>query len=206
MNTIADLSALRKQLRQKRRQLPIRLQQQAGKRIAQQLVQCTQFKYSQKIGLYLSAFGEVPTQWIMQQCFKHHKQVYLPQIRNIDQKLVWVKISQQQLKNKRMAAHRLGMQEPRQRGIDINQLNLVMMPLLMFDLKGNRVGMGGGYYDRTLWKKNRPFRLGLAYEFQQVDGLITQPWDQPLDAVLTPQHFYQFKRTKPSISPFFVNK
>lgn len=206
MNTIADLPMLRKEIRQKRRQLPVRLQQQAGSRVAQQLVRCVQFKHSNKIGLYLSAFGEVPTQWIMQYCFKYHKQVYLPKIRNIDQKLVWVKVTRQQWLNKRFAPHRLGMQEPRQRGIGINQLDLVIMPLLMFNLQGTRVGMGGGYYDRTLWKKNLPFRLGLAYEFQRVDDIQRQPWDQSLHAVLTPHDFYQFKSTNAAISPFFVNK
>lgn len=203
MTTNISLIALRKQIRQERRQLPRYQQQQAGQRVAQQLIRCVMFKRANKIGLYLSAFGEVPTQYIMQQCFKHHKQVYLPQIRNFDQKLVWVKINRQQLQNKRMAAHRLGMQEPRQRGISVNQLNLIIMPLVLFDLTGSRVGMGGGYYDRTLWKKSRPFRLGLAYDFQQVASLTRQPWDQPLDSVLTPQHFYQFKRIKPAISPFF---
>lgn len=49
------------------------------------------------------------------------------------------------------------------------------MPLLMFDVHGTRVGMGGGFYDRTLYKKYRPFRLGLAYDFQQVDTIKRQP-------------------------------
>ena len=203
MNTITDLPALRKQLRQKRRQLPWRIQQQAGQRVAQQLVKYARFKRSNKIGLYLSAFGEVPTQWIVQLCFKQNKQVYLPQIRNFDQKLVWVKINRQQWQKKRFASHGLGMQEPRQRGMDISQLDLLIMPLLMFDLSGTRVGMGGGYYDRTLWKNPLPFRLGLAYNFQQVDSLARQPWDQPLHAVLTPQFFYQFKPTNPATSPIF---
>ena len=206
MNSTTNLLALRKSLRQQRRQLPARLQQQAGQCVAQQLLRCVQFKSANKVGLYLSAFGEVPTQKIMQQCFKQNKKVYLPKIRNFDQKLVWVQINRQQWKNNRFAPHRLGMREPRQRGISINQLDLLVMPLLMFDLNGTRVGMGGGFYDRSLWKKYRPFRLGLAYDFQQVDNLVRQPWDQPLHAVLTPHYFHQFKRTNSAISPFFVNK
>ena len=206
MNSTTNLLALRKQLRQKRRQLPARMQRQTGEAVANQIIKLVPFKRATQIGLYLSAFGEVPTQKIMQQCFKQNKKVYLPQIRNFDQKLVWVKISRQQWKNNRFASHRLGMQEPRQRGISINQLDLVIMPLLMFDLHGTRVGMGGGFYDRSLWKKYRPFRLGLAYDFQQVDNLVRQPWDQPLHAVLTPQYFHQFKLTNAAISPFFVNK
>ena len=206
MNNSHDLSTLRKHLRQHRRQLPVRVQLQTGQMVAHRLSRLASFKHSQKIGLYLSAFGEVPTQQMIERCFKQHKTVYLPQIRQFDQKLVWVKINRHQWQNRRFAAHRLGMQEPRQRGIDINQLDLVIMPLLMFDLHGTRVGMGGGFYDRTLWKKYRPFRLGLAYDFQQVNEIDRQPWDQPLHAVLTAQSFYQFKGINSSIFPFFVNK
>ena len=206
MNSTANLLALRKSLRQQRRQLPARVQRHAGEAVANQIIKLLPFKRATKIGLYLSAFGEVPTQKIMQQCFKQNKKVYLPQIRNFDQKLVWVKINRQQWQNNRFAAHRLGMQEPRQRGISINQLDLVIMPLLMFDVHGTRAGMGGGFYDRTLYKKYRPFRLGLAYDFQQVDTIKRQPWDQPLHAVLTPHYFHQFKPANTAISPFFVNK
>ena len=65
------------------------------------------------------------------------------------------------------------------------------MPLVAFDMRGNRLGMGGGYYDRTFayllnrrrWR--RPILIGVAYEFQGVDSLTTRPWDIPLHGVAT---------------------
>ena len=70
------------------------------------------------------------------------------------------------------------------------------MPLLGFDLKGNRLGMGGGYYDRCLaFKKSKvkkPILLGFAYDFQQVDLLSAEPWDIGLDAIATESQFIHF--------------
>jgi len=72
-------------------------------------------------------------------------------------------------------------------------LDLILLPLVAFDKSGHRLGMGGGYYDRTLaflahrrlWRK--PHLLGTAYQFQQLETLPTQPWDIPLDGIATEQ-------------------
>ncbi|CCQ09874.1 5-formyltetrahydrofolate cyclo-ligase [Pseudoalteromonas luteoviolacea B = ATCC 29581] len=79
----------------------------------------------------------------------------------------------------------------------IAQLDLLLMPLVAFDKQGNRMGMGGGYYDRTLasyYKQNweTPRLIGLAHDCQQVDELPTEVWDVPLQAILTPTRFYQW--------------
>ena len=90
------------------------------------------------------------------------------------------------------------MQEPRtSRGKHISHLDLVLMPLLACDTHGTRIGMGGGYYDRTLASApQHPYRLGIAHDFQLIHTrLPRENWDQPVDALLTPQHFLQFKRT-----------
>ena len=77
-------------------------------------------------------------------------------------------------------------------------LSLVLMPLVAFDAKGNRLGMGGGYYDRafnqTQWpyKTRRPLLVGVAHEFQRVPELPTESWDVPLDAVITEREIYRF--------------
>ena len=72
-------------------------------------------------------------------------------------------------------------------------------PLVAFDVSGNRVGMGGGFYDRTLaylqhrryWRK--PVLAGLAHEIQKVAQLDTQSWDIPLDYVITEKQIYKDK-------------
>lgn len=194
--TTFSLALLRRQLRQQRRAVGKQQQRVAGKAIQQRIQHHAVLARAGNIGLYLSAFGEVDTQPLIEWCFRHGKQVYLPQVRHFDQKLIWLKVSRQQWQNRRFHLHRLGMQQPHhQRGTAVTRLDVLVMPLLAFDKHGSRLGMGGGFYDRTLaGYALGPFRLGLAYDFQQVGQLPRAPWDQPLDAVATPHYFYRFKR------------
>ena len=190
-------SQLRRQLRQQRRRISVFKQRQSQQLIFFKLSRHAMFKSSQHIGLYLNAFGEINTQKIILESLRRGKSVYLPMICNMNQHLVWVKINQQQYLNRRFAHHRLGMQQAMQsRGQRVSKLDLLIMPLLACDRHGTRMGMGGGFYDKTLSRAPKhPYRLGLAHDFQLLDQrLYRQSWDQPLDALLTPQHFLRFKR------------
>lgn len=194
---LLKLNTLRKQLRQQRRAVTPNQQQQAQQDVLQRLIRLPKFKYAKKVGVYLDAFGEIHTQRIIEYCFVQGKQVYLPMICNMNQQLVWVEISRHQYINKRFSHHPLGMKEPMaSRGKHVSHLDLLIMPLLACDKYGTRIGMGGGYYDRTLASApQRPYRLGIAHDFQLIHAnLPRENWDQPLDALLTPQYFLQFKR------------
>lgn len=92
----------------------------------------------------------------------------------------------------------LGMFEPvNGRGWQAARLDLILMPLAAFDEKGNRIGMGGGYYDRTLaatvhgpgWR--RPVLVGLAFEAQRVETIPAREWDVPLDWIATEAGVYR---------------
>lgn len=193
----SELKTIRKELRKKRRQLTPYQQKKAAQQILNQLRHHQCFKSSQNIGLYLSAFGEIQTKAIIEYCFLKQKKVFLPVICNMNQKLVWVAISKYQYRNKRFTQHPLGMREPvATRGQHVATLDLLLMPLLACDTLGSRIGMGGGFYDRTLANTpKKPFRLGLAHHFQFIPTPFTrQPWDQALDALVTPQMFLRFKR------------
>ena len=79
-------------------------------------------------------------------------------------------------------------------------LDIVLMPLVAFDKQGNRLGMGGGYYDKTfafkrqtLWRK-KPILVGLSHHFQQVDELNNDNWDIPLTAIVTNQKIWHIKK------------
>lgn len=106
-----------------------------------------------------------------------------------------------------MTVNQYGIKEPclrTNKTILSKQLNLVLLPLVAFDAQGNRMGMGGGYYDRTFAFKNqhqnkigtKPKLLGLAHECQQVEQLPIESWDIPLQGILTDQHYYQAKVTR----------
>lgn len=73
---------------------------------------------------------------------------------------------------------------------DLSSLDVVFMPLVGFSSAGERLGMGGGFYDRAFapfvnHPGTGPQRIGVAYGFQQIDGLPIDAWDVPLDAVIT---------------------
>ncbi|SFR52258.1 5-formyltetrahydrofolate cyclo-ligase [Thiomicrospira sp. ALE5] len=80
----------------------------------------------------------------------------------------------------------------------LEQIQCVLMPLVAFDNRGNRLGMGGGYYDRLLAgvadlpSSQRPWLVGWAHSLQKVDYLIPQPWDISLDACITEQACHVF--------------
>jgi len=79
------------------------------------------------------------------------------------------------------------------------QLDLVLVPLTGFDERGNRLGMGGGYYDRTFaWRQqqtNSQLYIGVAHECQKMIALPVDTWDVPLDAVATDRHWYNTSNT-----------
>jgi 5-formyltetrahydrofolate cyclo-ligase len=103
------------------------------------------------------------------------------------------------LPNAPVRKNRFGIPEPLRRHRWIcptHGLNLIIVPVVGFDRDCNRIGMGAGYYDRSLaflrarrsWL--RPRLVGLAHECQRVDVIEPQPWDVPLDAVVTEQAVY----------------
>jgi 5-formyltetrahydrofolate cyclo-ligase len=192
-----DLKFLRKQLRHQRRAVSSFQHKQSQQQVLSQLLRIKAFQQAKKIGIYLNAFGEIHTQHIIEYCFKLGKEVYLPMICSMNQQLHWVQISQKQYRNNQFSYHPLGMKEPRaQRGLHVSVLDFLIMPLLACDIYGTRIGMGGGFYDKTLASApNKPYRLGLAHDFQLIQQrLPREVWDQPLDALLTPLKYLHFKR------------
>ncbi|PYE33891.1 5-formyltetrahydrofolate cyclo-ligase [Idiomarina fontislapidosi] len=96
--------------------------------------------------------------------------------------------------------NRYGIQEPPLRAdqvVPLHQIGCLFMPLVGFDQYGNRLGMGGGYYDRTLasWQAGRLpdlHPIGLAYDEQYVEHLPTEPWDVAIPEVITPTRHWHF--------------
>lgn len=190
------MNTLRKDIRKQRRVLSRYALAKAAQKIVFQTNQHPELKYAKHIGIYLDAFGEIPTDKLIFALLKQHKKVYLPVICPMNQQLLWQEISIQQMRNQRFIRHRLGIKQAVQhRGLNVSRLDVVIMPLVIFDQLGQRIGMGGGFYDRTLaMHPYRPFRLGLAHDFQKSKLILQQQkWDQKLHAVLTPTRHYNFR-------------
>ena len=74
-----------------------------------------------------------------------------------------------------------------------NQLDIIFLPLVAFDEYGTRMGMGGGFYDRTLANERPSLLIGVGYEFQRQSFIEPAAWDVPLAAVITEAHTYWSK-------------
>ena len=71
---------------------------------------------------------------------------------------------------------------------ELMELDCALVPLLVFDSHGNRIGMGGGYYDKFFENpKPRPLLVGIAYELQKAEKIIPQKWDVRMDMIVTEQ-------------------
>lgn len=78
--------------------------------------------------------------------------------------------------------------------ISLKNLEIIIMPVVAFDIKGNRLGMGSGCYDRTLfnWKKSKIIRIGIAYDFQLTNKILKKKWDVPLSSLITPTKIWEW--------------
>ncbi len=194
--TMSERQLLRQQLRARRRALSTSAQQRASIRLLQGLRQHHWFTKSRHIALYLANDGEIDPAHLIAWCRQHHKQLYLPVLHPLNHGELWFYPWHQ---HTHLCANRFGIPEPalRQRGRlrPLWALDLVLLPLVGFDPAGNRMGMGGGFYDRTLVKLERgslrrPRLIGLAHECQKVERLPIASWDIPLQGIQSDRCYY----------------
>jgi 5-formyltetrahydrofolate cyclo-ligase len=99
-----------------------------------------------------------------------------------------------------MDTHRFGMSEPKADKPEVDP-DMLLVPLLAFDGEGNRIGYGGGFYDRTIEKQLafRPLRTcGLAFSVQRVERIPTTDTDRKLDWVVTEKEAIGFAKERPA--------
>ena len=144
------------------------------------------------LAIYLPQDNELGTRHLIYYLFQSGCSVYLPKLyRDGSNQLQFAHYHQQS----KMADNRFGIAEPiTDDVIATEELDVIFLPLTAFDLQGNRLGMGGGFYDRTLapLSNKKPLLVGLAYDFQQVEKCPVEAFDQPLDRVLTPTRVIEF--------------
>lgn len=180
-----------------RSQLKPEFIQQASHKVIDRLLQLSAFIRSQSIGLYVAARGELDPIGIVQYAARLGKKLFLPVISDSSEnKLLFYSYQLGDvLKN-----NRFNIPEPdssRQFAIEITQLDLIVIPLVGFDESGHRLGMGAGYYDRSLMPimrmlpPYRPVLIGLGYEFQKIDRIMPDAWDIPMDYVITEEKIYK---------------
>jgi 5-formyltetrahydrofolate cyclo-ligase len=153
--------------------------------------------HAERIAFYCAADGELDPWPLLRRLPPRRRSWYLPVLRRHTPGRLWFVRWQP---GERLRPNRFGILEPGRRGRRIRgarSLDLVLMPLVGFDAECNRIGMGAGYYDRSLaflsgrghWRK--PTLIGLAHECQRVERIEQRPWDIPLDAVVSEQRIYR---------------
>ncbi|MCC2616491.1 5-formyltetrahydrofolate cyclo-ligase [Aestuariibacter halophilus] len=181
-------NALRQRFRTARRELSAAQQQQAAQAVCQQLLQSPLLKDARRIGAYLSNDGEVDLSPFIQHLWQQGHSVYLPVLHPVCQgHLLFLDYHPQT----DMVANRFGIPEPQLRCQAIcptHALDVILTPLVAFDRQGGRLGMGGGYYDRTLAgvDTEQSRFIGIAHDCQQADALPMAAWDIPMAAIVTP--------------------
>lgn len=197
----ADKQTLRKQIRQQvrkaRQQLSAECQAQSAVSLVQQAQHFPELQQAQHIALYLSNDGELDTAPLLQHLLQQGKTLYLPVLHPFTPGYL---LFQRYDALTPMQLNKFGIREPKPDVTTIElptQLDLIFMPLVAFDEQGKRLGMGGGFYDRTLAAlpktSQKPLLVGLAHQCQQVAAVPTEPWDVPLPLVLTPQQLWDFR-------------
>lgn len=201
MTTSVTRSALRRQLRAGRRALSAQHQRHASKQLFHRLAQHPLFIRSRHIAFYLATDGEIDPCLLLNHAKRMGKACYVPVLSR------WPATQmrfQRLTAGQRWRANRYGISEPvycpRQQ-VPAWRLGLVLMPLVGFDARGNRLGMGGGFYDRVFGYRARhraligPTLMGLAHHGQKVASLPVASWDIPLDAIMTDREFLDLTHT-----------
>lgn len=194
--TLPESRQLRRTIRKQRANLPTATRQKRSAQIAGNIARCTIFRNARHIALYIPVRGEADPRYLLYQA-SARQHFYLPVLSPFNQSLWFVRWD----KHTRFRNNRFNIPEPwprHHRRRPGRWLDLVITPLVAFDQTGTRMGMGGGFYDRTFAFKQRkslhrkPLLLGYAYDFQQADKLTRQTWDIPLDAIATESKFLGF--------------
>ena len=198
---------LRRMLRKARRELTPSEQRKAALGLYRQLAQHPLFRRAKHIALYLPTDGEIDPRLLLRAAQRRGKATYLPVLS------AWPRtkmVFQRVLPAEKLRPNRFRILEPRvtvSRQRKVWALDLVLLPLVGFDEAGGRLGMGGGFYDRSLaylarrqrWRK--PTLLGLAHECQKVERLVQASWDVPLAGTVTDKRWYIAQTPLESAAP-----
>jgi len=200
------LQTLRKQLRQARRDLSPQVRAHATARALAHIRTRRRYLSSRRIALYIGVDGELCPMDLVPDALSRRKTLYLPVLHPFRPgRLMFCAWHPGQP----LRVNRFGIQEPVPNASNLiwpRHLDMVLVPLLGFDDQGNRLGMGGGFYDRTfafrrpsgVWR--HPYLVGIGFELQRVRRLEERPWDVALDAVVT-EVGYRTHRSRIATAP-----
>ena len=189
---------LRQLYRQRRNSLSPVQQLQAGHELLEKCLQTSLLGTANKIACYIANDGEIDLSPLIKYCWELNKQVYLPVLHPFAKgHLLFVAYHA----GSKMHANKFGIPEPEiscPMVCPLDQLDVIFTPLVAFDKQGHRLGMGGGFYDRTLAPLQRAKTdtqvLGVAHNCQlATTSLSSEKWDIPMQKIITPGNVFSCK-------------
>jgi len=185
------------EMRQRNRRLRAALapaqQAQAAAALAARILALDAYRDAHRVAVYFAVNGEISLDPLIDHALGAGKQVYLP---NLDRESLRFS---PYFRAQKMRINKFRLPEPDvgdDQMLQPAELDLVLAPLVVFDAGRNRIGMGGGFYDRSFaFRKNpavlRPLLIGVAHELQKVDEIVPEDWDVRLDLVVTDAAVYR---------------
>ena len=182
-------ATLRHHILQKRKTQPFSVKKKKNAAIYLRLAHMALFQNARVVFTYVSKEDEVDTHQILQK-YCGRKKIVVPRVR--DEK----HLELFSCENKTELAHgAFGILEPHHRTSTSHKsaIDLALIPGIVFDPTGHRIGFGKGYFDRFL-KKLHCQKIGLAYEFQIVDKISATAYDVPVDYIVTEKRIIRCRK------------
>jgi 5-formyltetrahydrofolate cyclo-ligase len=181
-------NALRLELRTRRRALSAADHRARSKQVSKLIARLPQFAAGRRVAVYLPFDRETDTAALIAAARRRMVRLYAPVV--ADRRHRTLRFHALGTRTRRGA---FGIPVPHRpaRPLPSRWFNLIVVPLVGVDVTGRRLGMGGGYYDRSLEFRRRretwrgPLLVGMAFDCQRVDSVHADPWDLRLDAAAT---------------------
>jgi len=192
-----DKKSARAEIRKRRRSLSIRQQRNAAEALAARVALTSEFRNARSVALYLGNDGEIDPLPLLALAEATGKTCLLPVLHPLKlNRIHFLPYKSGDV----LGVSYFGYPEPKLKSSRITPpwaIDLILMPLVGFDRFGGRLGMGGGFYDRTLaftlTAPKRPKLIGLAHSCQELERINMDPWDIPVDAIATEKRLIRCK-------------
>ena len=202
MTQAAERRQMRRHFRAMRRALAPAQQESHARRASRILVTSGLLLSKRRVSAYFAVDGELDPESLVAHMHQTRIEVYFPVIGR-RRAMTFCRLKP----GDKLELNRVGIWEPvgsRAPTAPAWSLSMMLVPLVAFDSRGTRLGMGGGFYDAYLAKlgKQRPLLVGFAHECQAAEDIPRQPWDIPLDAVVTEESLRAFSDRARALTAF----
>ncbi len=182
-----EKNLIRKQMKQLRADMTRTERFEKSMQIFEQLITVPEFKRADRIYTYVSMDNEIDTIMLIDYSLSLEKRVFVPRVSGRDMEFYEISdISE-------LSPGYMGIYEPDINGRepDYSRTGFMCMPGLAFDKSHNRIGYGGGFYDRYLSVENKLYKAALAYEAQLLESIPAQDGDVRPDMIVTEENIYR---------------